>query len=107
MAAEPAPHDALVCQFIAAVLQRTLDCPTPEAHQQALQAFLDDLMPWLSPGDVPRLLGPPFTLLAHVAFTPTTYGDDEDVAVVLSPQGAAVFRAWLRQRGLDPWRSRS
>ena len=29
-------------------------------------------------------------------------GDDEDMTVALSPGGAIVFRAWLRQRGLDP-----
>jgi hypothetical protein len=37
MAEAPAPHHALVMQFVAALLQRTLGCPTVEAHQQALQ----------------------------------------------------------------------
>jgi hypothetical protein len=44
----------------------------------------------------------PFTLFDHLAFTPNGDGDDEDVWVALSPGGAIVFRAWLRQRGLDP-----
>ena len=35
MAEAPAPHHALVMQFVAALLQRTLDCPTVAAHQQA------------------------------------------------------------------------
>jgi hypothetical protein len=43
MAADHAPSHVLVVQFVAALLQRTLDCPTAEAHQQALQGFLDDL----------------------------------------------------------------
>jgi hypothetical protein len=106
MARDPSPHHALVCQFVAAVLQRTLDCPTQEAHQQALHGFLDDLTPWISPTDLPLLLGQPFTLFDHVAFTPHDE-DDEDIAVALSPQGEAVFRAWLRQRGLDPLMSSS
>ena len=100
MAEAPAPHHALVMQFVAALLQRTLDCPTVAAHQQALQGFLDDLTPWINPVELPTLLEQPFTVFDHLAFTPR--GDDEDVSVALSPGGAIVFRAWLRQRGLDP-----
>jgi hypothetical protein len=102
MADAPAPHHTLVFQFVTALLQRTLDCPTVEAHQQALQGFLDDLTPWLNPADLPTLLGQPFRLFDHLAFTPNEDGNDEDVQVALSPSGAIVFRAWLRQRGLDP-----
>ena len=101
MAEDHAPHHTLLLQFLGALLQRTVDCPTVEAHQQALQGFLDDLTPWVSPADLPTLLGPPFTLFAHLALPPRG-DDDEDVWVALSPGGAIVFRAWLRQRGLDP-----
>ena len=100
MAADQAPSHVLVVRFVAALLQRTLDCPTVEAHQHALQGFLDDLRPWISPADLPTLLEQPFTLFDHLALTPR--GDDENVWVALSPGGAIVFRAWLRQRGLDP-----
>ena len=102
MAADHAPSHVLVVPFVAALLQRTLDCPTAEAHQQALQGFLDDLTPWISPADLPTLLAQPFTVFDHLAFTPHGDSDDEDVSVALSPGGAIVFRAWLRQRGLDP-----
>ena len=101
MAEAPAPHHALVMQFVAALLQRTLGCPTVEAHQQALQGFLDDLTPWITPVELPTLLEQPFTLFEHLALTPCG-DDDENVWVALSPGGAIVFRAWLRQRGLDP-----
>ena len=101
MAEDHAPHHALLLQFLGVLLQRTVDCPTVAAHQQALQGFLDDLTPWVSPADLPTLLGPPFTLFDHLAFTPRG-DDDEDVWIALSPGGAIVFRAWLRQRGLDP-----
>jgi hypothetical protein len=100
MAADHAPSHGLVVQFVAALLQRTLGCPTVEAHQHALQSFLDDLTPWISPAEHPTLLAQPFTLFDHLTFTPR--GDDEDVSVALSPGGKVVFRAWLRQRGLDP-----
>ena len=102
MADAPAPRHALVMHCIAALLQRTLGCPTLEAHQQALQGFLDDLTPWITPVELPTLLGQPFMLFDHLAFTPNGDGDDEDVQVALSPEGEVVFRAWLRQRGLDP-----
>jgi hypothetical protein len=39
MTADQAPSHMLVVQFVAALLQRTLGCPTVEAHQQALQGF--------------------------------------------------------------------
>ena len=107
MAADQAPSHALVLQFVAALLQRTLGCPTVEAHQHALQGFLDDLTPWISPADLPTLVQQPFTLFDHLAFTPNGDGDDEDVQVALSPGGEIVFRAWLRQRGLDPLVCRS
>ena len=101
MAEAPAPHHALVMQFIAALLQRTLGCPTVEAHQQALQGFLDDLTPWITPVELPTLLDQPFTVFDHFVLTPRGDGD-EDVSVALSLGGEIVFRAWLRQRGLDP-----
>ena len=100
MAADQAPSHVLVMQFVAALLQRTLGCPTVEAHQQALQGFLDDLTHWMNPMELPTLLKQPFTLFDHLAFIP--HGDDEDIQVALSPGGKVVFRAWLRQRGLDP-----
>ena len=101
MAADQAPSHVLVVQFVAALLQRTLGCPTDEAHQHALQGFLDDLTPWMNPMELPTLLKQPFTLFDHLALTPCG-DDDEDVFVALSPGGAIVYRAWLRQRGLDP-----
>ena len=101
MAADQAPSHALVVQFIAALLQRTQGCPTVEAHQHALQGFLDDLTPWITPVELPTLLEQPFALFDHLAFAPRS-DDDEDVWVALSPGGEIVFRAWLRQRGLDP-----
>jgi hypothetical protein len=98
----PAPHHALVMPFVAALLQRTLGCPTVEAHQHALQGFLDELTPWISPAELPTLVQQPFALLDHLAFTPNGNGDDEHVSVALSPGGEIVFHARLRQRGLDP-----
>ena len=101
MAADQAPSHVLVMQFVAALLQRTLGCRTDEAHQQALQGFLDDLTPWITPVELPTLLEQPFTLFDHLAFSPRG-DDDEDVWVALSLGEETVFRAWLRQRGVAP-----
>jgi hypothetical protein len=68
MADDYAPHHALLLQFLGALLQRTVDCPTVTAHQQALQGFLDDLTPWVSPVEILTLLEQPFTLFDHLAF---------------------------------------
>ena len=102
MAHAPAPHHALVMQFVAALLQRTLGCPTVAAHPHALQGVLDEFTPWISPAELPTLVQQPFALFDHLAFTPHGDGDDENVSIALSPGGKVVFRAWLRQRGLDP-----
>ena len=36
MAEDRAPHHPFLVQVLGALLQRTVDCPTVEAHQQAL-----------------------------------------------------------------------
>ena len=102
MTPETTPSHPLVFAFIGDVLRRTIDAPTAAAHRQALQAFLAELSPWVSPLDLPVLVGQPFTLFEACDFTPTADGTDEDVAVALSPQGAVLLRAWLRRRGVDP-----
>jgi hypothetical protein len=103
MPAERPQHYTLVFQFVAALLHCILDCPTVEAQQQALQRFFDDLVPWISRADLPPLRRQPFPLFDHLAVVPHSEGPDEDVRVALSAEGQAVFRAWLRQRGLDPF----
>lgn len=107
MATSRDPRDALVFQFVADVLRHTMDCLTEAAHQQALQAFCDTLVPWTDPADLQLLVGQAFTLLEQVTFDTYEASEDETVAVVLSAPGEAVFRAWLRQRGLHPFQSSS
>jgi hypothetical protein len=102
MTPETTPSHPLVFEFIGDVLRHTIDAPTAAAHRQALQALLAELSPWVSPLDLPVLVGQPFTLFEACDFTPTADGTDKEVAVVLSPQGAVLLRAWLRRRGVDP-----
>ena len=87
----------LACRFMAELIERTIGIVDDAAHQQAVQAFLDDLRPWLHDADrvAPR---PTFTVFSEMALDP----DTEEVSVVFTPEGRAFFRAWLRRRGLDP-----
>jgi hypothetical protein len=96
------PNHTLVMHFVGDVLKHTMDTPTAAAYQQALQRFLADLTPWVLPEELPILVGPAFTMFDAYEFTPTADGTDETISVVLSPQGLILFRAWLRQRGVDP-----
>jgi hypothetical protein len=93
----------LAYQFMGEVLKRTIDAPTEEAHRHALQTFLDELSPWLSPSDLPTLLRQPFTLFDACHFEPQHDSDDETVWLARSPAGEALLRAWLRRRGVDPF----
>ena len=107
MASQPPYRDPLLRHGFSDLLQRTMDASTAAAHQQALQAFLDDLAPWVLPHKLPTLLGPAFTLFDACASIPTAAGTDEEVAVTQAPQGAGLLRAWLRRRGVDPVRCSS
>ena len=88
---------SLACRFMAELLERTIDIVDDTAHQQAVQAFLDDLRPCLHPADclTPRAT---FTVFSKIEIDPET----GEVSVAFTPAGLAFFRAWLRRRGLDP-----
>lgn len=69
---------------------------SPENHddfQAALQRYCDSLYPWLEPGDGPPMPRAVFSLLENCTFNET----GENIMVVLSPEAAALFRAWLRR----------
>ena len=43
------PASSLVCRFVADVLKRTMDIADDAAYQRAVQAFVDELRPWMPP----------------------------------------------------------
>ena len=87
----------LAGRLMAERLEHTLDIGNETAHQQAVQAFLDDLRPGLHPG---RGLAPraTFSVCSKIEIHPETNA----VSVAFTPQGWAFLRAELRRRGLDP-----
>lgn len=83
----------LVVQFLAELFQQT-GAPAQQEHfQAALQTYCDSLRPWLEPQDGPSQLRAVFSVLEE--YTMDATGDH--VTVVLSPEGDALFRAWLRR----------
>jgi hypothetical protein len=89
----PDSHRDLVVQFLAEIMQETIEVKGQEAFQQALQNYCDRLRPWLLPNDGPPNPRAVFSLLEDCAFDDT----NENVTVVLSPEAQAFFRAWLRR----------
>ena len=92
----------LACRFMAELLGRTMEIVDEVAYQRELQSFLDELKPWVHPGDCP---GPraEFTLFSRLEMDEVT----EMVSVVLTSEGQAFFRAWLQRQGINPAMSMS
>jgi hypothetical protein len=86
----------LVCRFVADVLDQTRDIADDAVYQRALQAFVDELRPWMPP-----IAGPP---RSHAPLFSRMDLDEDtgQVSVVMTPEGLACFRGWLRRQGLDP-----
>ena len=82
-----------VVHFLAELLQMTDAPQDQETFQRSLQTFVDGLQPWLEPSDAPPNPRVVFSLLEDVSFDAT----GEEVAVVLSPEAEALFKAWLRR----------
>ena len=86
-------HRVYVVHFLAELLQMTDAPQDQETFQRSLQTFVDGLQPWLDPSDGPPNPGVVFSLLEDFTFDAT----GEEVAVVLSPEAEALFKAWLRR----------
>jgi hypothetical protein len=86
-------HSELVIQFLAELMQATIEVQDPTAFQQTLQTYCDRLRPWLEPRDGPPNPRAVFSLLENCALDET----GEQISVVLSPEAEALFRAWMRR----------
>ena len=86
----------LACRFIAELLERTIDIMDDAAHQRAVQAFVDELRPWMSPVKSP--------VRSHAPLFSSLEVDEKSgqVTVHFTPQGLSCFHGWLRRRGLSP-----
>jgi len=89
-------HQDLVVQFLAELMTATTAVSTPEAFQHAAQAFCDALEPWLDPADGPARPRAVFPILDDCTFD----DEAERVSVRFSPEGEALFRAWVRRHAV-------
>lgn len=88
-----ARHRELIIQFLAELFQHTGTATEQEHFQAALQAYCDSLHPWLEPHDGPAQPRAVFSVLEEYTVDAT----GENITVVLSPEGEALFHAWLRR----------
>ncbi|MDH3598959.1 MAG: hypothetical protein OEU26_04870 [Candidatus Tectomicrobia bacterium] len=88
---------SLACRFMAELLERTLDMVDEAAHQQAVQAFLDDLRPCLHPADglAPRAT---FSVFSKIEIDLET----EAVSVAFSREGWPSFGSGCAAVALTP-----
>jgi hypothetical protein len=89
-------YHELLLHFLAEVLTVTQPAATPQAFQQALQSYCDELRPWVMPADVPPDARAVFSLLDDCTIDEVT----DLTTVRLSPEGEAFFRAWVRRQAV-------
>lgn len=75
---------------MATIASTNMDIVDDAEHQQAVQPFLDELRPWLHPGDCPHPRAT-FTVFSEMELAP----DTAQVAVVFTSEGLAFFRQGL------------
>jgi hypothetical protein len=92
----PALYHALLLEFLAELLNATHTADTPDAFPHAVQRFCEELRPWLMPGDMPPKPRAVFALLAECTMEEAT----DLLTVQLSPEGEALFRAWVRRQAV-------
>ena len=90
-----AVYHELALEFVAELMQVTDGADTAEAFQYALQTYVDELRPWLRERDMPEtIVRSTFSLFeANEESMPT-----DDLRIQFSPEGDALFRAWVRRQ---------
>src|SRR4030095_4899159 len=83
----------LIVRFLADLMDVTSNLKNQDDFQAALQTYCDSLQPWRAPGDGPPNPRAVFSLLESYTCDET----GEHLAVGLSPEAQALFRAWLRR----------
>ena len=89
-----AAYQELVLEFVVELMQVTQGARSQTAFQQALQGYVDELRPWLQDRDLPEMPRDTFSL-----FVPCEDRESEDdLSVHFTPEGEALFRAWVRRQ---------
>ena len=89
-------YHELAVEFVAEIMQVTYGADTTAAFQQALQTYVDELRPWLCERDVPETVRSTFSLFDACDESEQT----DDLRMQFSPEGDALFHAWVRRRAV-------
>jgi len=89
-----AVYHELALEFVAELMEVTRGADTAAAFQQALQTYVDDLRPWLRERDAPETVRSTFSLFDTCEESMQT----DDLHIQFSPEGDALFRAWVRRQ---------
>ena len=90
-----AVYHELALEFVAELMQVTDGADTAEAFQYALQTYVDELRPWLRERDMPEAtVRSTFSLFE----APEESMQTDDLRLQFSPEGDALFRAWVRRQ---------
>ncbi len=87
----------LLLEFLAELLNVTHTTDTPDALQEVVQTFCDDLRPWPTPTEAPQESCTVFSLFVEFSVDHAT----EMTTVQLSPEGEAFFRVWVRRQAVQ------
>ena len=91
-----AAYHELALEFVVELMQVTQGATSEAAFQQALQGYVDELRPWLQDRDLPEMPRDTFSL-----FVPCEDREsDDDLSVHFTPEGEALFRAWVRRQAV-------
>jgi hypothetical protein len=91
-----AAYHELALEFVVELMQVTQGASSQTAFQQALQGYVDALRPWLQDRDLPETPRDTFSL-----FVPCEDREsDDDLSVHFTPEGEALFRAWVRRQAV-------
>ena len=89
-----AVYHELAIEFVAELMEVTHGADTDTSFQQALQTYVDELRPWLRDRDVPETVRSTFSLFE----TCEQPAQIDDLRIQFSPEGDALFRAWVRRQ---------
>jgi len=81
--------------FVTDLLKVTMNANNDAEHKQLTNVFIAFLNPWVDENEFPVFPPNPFTIFTEIKHT------DGWSSYQLSPEGIALFFAWLRKHGID------
>jgi hypothetical protein len=90
-------YEDIARAFFMEVITR-LHSPNNGDAQREIQVFMDDLFPWVDPDDMSPSSATEFTLFTNLSIDEA---DDDTIQGSFTPEGKAMFRAWVLKRAVE------